>query len=544
MAPIRADEADRLRILHELNILDTPSEERFDRLSRIAQTATNSPTALVSLVDHERQWFKSHLGLDICQTHRSDSFCSYVVHDRRPLIIRDASADPRTTDMNNVVGDPHIRAYAGYPLFNPSGHCLGSLCVIDYQPRDFSAADLVILRDLAAVAESEINNLEATSLIADLAAARDAAERATQTQRRLTATVGHEIRTSLNGIVGVSELVESGSPITDSAGVLKSSSQALLHLIDDLLDYSKLADNRLLLDPQPTNVRASVDCVVETITTRVRTGVAVQADCHADVPPWVSCDSFRLRQILLNLVSNAAKFTSEGTITIAVRQAAAPEEALEFEVTDTGEGLTHAEAQLLFEPFVQANSNVARRSGGTGLGLSISRDLVQAMGGTIRFESEKNVGSSFTFTIGAPAVPAPDAPAVAPTPTSTSTARVLRLLAAEDNRTNRRLLAAMLKKLGHSVDFVETGQEAIANLADPSRWDAVLMDIGLRDLDGLAATRAVRSNEKKLSLPPIPIIAITADVSSATREACIQAGMTGFLPKPITFRSLAKALPR
>jgi signal transduction histidine kinase/ActR/RegA family two-component response regulator len=539
-APLRADEADRLRVLRELNILDTEPEERFDRLTRIAQAATNSPTALVSLVDHERQWFKSHLGLEACQTHRSDSFCAYVVLDRQPVVINDASIDPRTADMNIVVETPQIRAYAGYPLFSPTGHCLGSISVLDYSPRNFSPNDLATLRDLAAVAESELNNLETSGLIADLAVARDTAERATQAQRRLTATVGHEIRTALNGIVGVSELVESGSPISDSAGVLKSSSHSLLHLIDELLDYSKLADNRLLLDPQPTDIRDSIDCVVETIRTLTRTGVTVRSDCDADVPAWVKCDPLRLRQILLNLLGNAAKFTRAGTITVAVRPAAAPEDALEFEITDTGEGVTPAEATLLFEPFAQANASVARRSGGTGLGLAISRDLVQRMGGTIRFDSEKNVGSTFTFTISAPPTTAPK---IEPThPITLPTDRALRLLAAEDNRINRRLLAAMLKKLGHSVEFVETGHEAIASLADPSRWDAVLMDIGLRDLDGLAATRAVRANEREYSHPPIPIIAITADVSSAAREACTEAGMTGFLPKPITLRTLAEAL--
>ncbi len=539
-APLRADEADRLRILRELNILDTQPEERFDRLTRIAQMATRSPTALISLVDHERQWFKSRLGLDVCQTPRSDSFCSYVVHDRRALVIGDATTDPRTADMNIVVQTPCIRAYAGYPLFSPTGHCLGSLCVIDYEPRDFSASELATIRDLAAVAESEINALETTGLIADIAVARDEAERATSAQRRLTATVGHEIRTALNGIVGVSELVKSGAPIEDSAGVLETSSHSLLHLIDELLDYSKIADNRLQLDPQPTDIRALVDSVVKTIGTRTHPGVAVRADCHEQVPAWVTCDPLRLRQILLNLLSNAVKFTRNGTITVAVRPAAAPEDALEFEVADTGEGVTPAEASLLFEPFAQANSSVAARSGGTGLGLAISRDLVQRMGGAIRFESEKDVGSTFTFTVSAAPTDAPAAGQALPS--TVPAKRTLRLLVAEDNRTNRKLLAAMLKKLGHTVDFVETGQEAIDHLANPSSWDAVLMDIGLRDLDGLSATRAVRANEKEASRPPIPIIAITADVGSTARETCTQAGMTGFLPKPITLRSLAEAL--
>ncbi len=539
-APLRADEGERLRILRDLNILDTDPEERFDRLTRVAQMATNTPTALVSLVDHERQWFKSHLGLDVCQTHRSDSFCSYVVHDRLPVVINDATLDPRTADMTIVVDAPRIRAYAGYPLFSPTGHCLGSLCVIDYKPRDFSKAELAVVRDLASVAESEIIHLETSGLIADLATARDAAERATSAQRRLTATVGHEIRTALNGIVGVSELVESGSPINDSAGVLKSSSHSLLHLIDELLDYSKLADDRLLLDPQPTDIRAAINCVVDTIRTHARPGVAVRSDCHRDVPPWVLCDSLRLRQVLLNLLGNAAKFTRVGSITVFVRQAAAPDGALEFEVADTGEGVTPAEAELLFEPFAQANRGIASRSGGTGLGLTISRDLVQRMGGAIRFESEKDVGSTFNFWITAPATEQPESAAAAPAARSSD--RSLRLLAAEDNRTNRKLLAAMLTKLGHTVDFVETGQEAIDHLADPPRWDSVLMDIGLRDLDGLTATRAVRANERAASRSPIPIIAITADLSFSTREACSQAGMTGFLPKPITLRSLAEAL--
>ncbi len=538
MAPTRADEADRLRILRDLNILDTPPEERFDRLTRIAMAATNSPTALVSLVDHERQWFKSHLGLDVCETPRSNSFCAYVVHDRRPLVVNDATDDQRTSDMGIVLSTPRVRAYAGYPLFSPTGHCLGSLCILDYKVREFTAADLDIVRDLAAVAESEINALETTGLIADLAVAREAAERATQAQRRLTATVGHEIRTALNGIVGVSELVGEGVPIAESAGVLETSSQSLLHLIDELLDYSKLADNRLQLDPHPTNLRKALASAVATVRTRAQTGVEIRGHCEDDVPQWVTCDPLRLRQILLNLLGNAAKFTSKGTIQVGIRRATP--ELLEFSVADTGEGVTPAEARRLFEPFAQANSSIARRSGGTGLGLTISRDLVERMGGAIHFTSEKNVGSTFTFTLYAPATSAPtpepekSGPA-APTPS-------LRVLAAEDNRINRRLLGAMLGKLGHSVEFVESGHEAVANVRDRPVWDFVLMDIGLRDLDGLAATRAIRSSESDQRRPPVPIIAITADASTTAREACAEAGMTGFLPKPITLKALGEAL--
>ncbi len=540
-APLRPDESDRLRVLRDLNILDTEPEERFDRLTRLATTATGVPTALVSLVDTDRQWFKSHTGLDVCQTSRANSFCSYVVLNRQPVIITDATTDPRTADMTIVTEDPHIRAYAGFPLFNPTGHCFGSLCIIDYRPREFSPRDLEIVRDLAHLAESELNDLDKTKLIADLAIANELATRATEAQLRLTATVGHEIRTALNGIVGVSELLASGDPIEESAEVLQASSRSLLALIDDLLDYAKLEGDGLQVRPVPTSIAAVASTVIQTVRLIAKDGVEVRLDLSPNLPEWVECDPHRLRQILLNLLGNAAKFTIQGRIDLGIRPLPDAVEELEFTISDSGEGLTPLEAARIFEPFAQANAGVAQRVGGTGLGLTISRRLVEKMGGEIDFVSTKDVGSTFIFSVTAPATQAPESlpPAAKTLPTP-----ALRLIVAEDNRTNQRLLGAMLKKLGHAADFVTSGREIVERLAAETHWDAALMDVGLPDLDGLAATREIRRGEGERGQTPIPIIAITANADARSRSECGVAGMTGFLPKPITLNALKSALAR
>ncbi|MGC1479237.1 MAG: ATP-binding protein [Chthoniobacterales bacterium] len=540
IAPLRADESERLRVLRELDILDTDPEERFDRLSRLAILATGVPASLVSLVDQHRQWFKSRVGVDACETSRADSFCGYVVHDRRPLVIGDATSDPRTSDMSIVVTGPRIRAYAGYPLFNPQGHCLGSLCIIDYEPREFSERDLDVLCNLAALAEAELNNAERNSVIVELATANEAAERATQAQLRLTATIGHEIRTALNGIVGVSELLNSGVPIDDTADVLQTSSSSLMTLINDLLDYTKFAEDGLRVNPSPTQIRKVLSSAIDTTRPILKRGVQIKSDCAASIPEWVNCDSHRLRQVLLNLLGNAAKFTQAGHIQLSVEPTSATVGELKFSVMDTGEGVTDEEAARIFEPFAQANAGVAQRVGGTGLGLTISRKLVEKMGGTITFESQKNVGSTFAFILPAPATAAPAEEAQPATPEPPG--RSLQLLAAEDDKTNRRLLGAMLKKIGHSVEFVESGHAAVEKAAGDTQWDAILMDVGLPDLDGLAATRAIRENEKNFERSPVRIIAITADANTGSRRECERSGMTAFLPKPITLAALRQIL--
>jgi PAS domain S-box-containing protein len=404
----------------------------------------------------------------------------------------------------------------------------------------------IIIRDLSA--EKEIERR--------LIAAREASDQAARAKSEFLSTMSHEIRTPLSGVIGMTGLLsETGLTPTQTqyVAMLQNSADHLLGLINDILDISKLEASKLELEPVAFDPALLVHRAVDMITATAREkGLTVSALIAPDVPKWVVGDVGRIRQVLLNLLGNAVKFTDRGSVEVTLARAPAGDglTSLRFSVRDTGIGIPPERVPRLFSDFSQGDASISRRFGGTGLGLAISQKLAAMMGSTIAVESEPGAGSIFSFTLRL-RVPNDNAdPAAqdrlgsreikmeAAGPPHDRVDRKLLILVAEDNPTNQVIARRMLEGMGHEVRLASSGQEAV-DAARSCSFDAILMDVMMPEMDGIDASGRIRSSEGDRH---VPILAVTANAFEHDRMACIEAGMDGFLGKPFTRAALQAAL--
>ncbi|MCT4684377.1 MAG: ATP-binding protein [Roseicyclus sp.] len=364
--------------------------------------------------------------------------------------------------------------------------------------------------------------------------ALDKAKAATRAKSAFLANMSHEIRTPMNGVVSMAALLRETELSEEQrlyAETIRSSGEALLVIINDILDYSKIDAGKLVLRAEPCEMAQ----LVEEIFQLMRPGlegkpVELRLELEAGLPARVIGDRGRIRQVLTNLIGNAVKFTEAGTVTVRVAQApetpAPGEVALRVTVEDTGIGIAPEMQAHVFGEFNQVEAETTRRFDGTGLGLAITRRLVEVMGGEIWLRSEPGVGSCFGFDLRLGVAAGEAGGEVAPP------RRRLRLLAAEDNKTNQLVFRAMLKGLDLDLELVETGVALVA-AARRERPDVIFTDISMPEMDGLDATRAIRAQEAAEGLPPVPIIAMTAHAMEGDRERILAAGIDAYLTKPL-----------
>lgn len=377
----------------------------------------------------------------------------------------------------------------------------------------------------------------------DLARALAQAEAATLAKSRFLAMMSHEIRTPLNGILGLGELLSLSTLDTEQrrqVATIRTSGENLLALINDILDFSKIEEGQMALETAPLSPMDTLQEVVSLLRVQAGTkGLPLRVEVGNGVPAHVQGDVHRLRQVWLNLLGNAIKFTERGEVVATL--SVGSEGWLWGEVRDTGIGMPESVVAHLFQPFVQADSSTTRRFGGTGLGLVITRRLVELMGGRVDVRSVPGQGSVFRFGWPAPgcteAVLHPTGAGDAP-PLHTGLS-ALRVLLVEDHPVNRQLALAQLKKLGLTgVKTAADGEFALEHLRH-GVFDAVLMDMQMPRLDGLATSRCLR----QMPLVHQPwVIAMTANAYEEDRQACREAGMDGFLSKPVSVPALAAAL--
>lgn len=381
-----------------------------------------------------------------------------------------------------------------------------------------------------------------------LADARHSAESATRAKGAFLAAMSHEIRTPLNGVLGYLGLLRETalSPEqSEHVRIIEESGEGLLGVINEILDYSKLESGRVTFESLPTDARGIASEVLSLFSPRLKSkNVQSRLEIHKDVPARILADPLRLRQVLTNLLSNAEKFTLSGEISIRLDPLGNGVEGLRIAMRDTGIGMAPDQIARGFQPFSQADTSIARRFGGTGLGLAITERLVVAWGGTLSVASEVGRGSTFTFTL--PAATATQAPATRDTtPVNVQPEHLpaLKILIAEDNPVNARLLLAFLKKFGQEAEHVVNGRAAL-DAIKRSDFDLVLMDVQMPELDGLEATRQQRARERETNRPPQLIAALTANALAGAREECLAAGMDDYLAKPFQPTQLRLLLER
>ncbi|MEM9345572.1 MAG: ATP-binding protein [Planctomycetota bacterium] len=549
-APLPKDESSRIASLISCQVLDTEPEDRFDDLTTLASRLCEVPVALVSLVDEDRQWFKSHYGIDVEQTPRDHAFCGYVILQDEPLIINDATKDPRTADNPLVTGEPGIRFYAGVPLRLSNNAAVGTLCVIDTQPREISSTQV---KDLEAIAKQVVTQLELNRVNGQLAASLVATRKANESKSLFLANMSHEIRTPMTAILGFSDLLldpaSSESDKRSAAQTIKRNGQHLLALINDILDVSKIEAGRLEIESVQTPLGRLLSDVAELLGQRARDkSLAFDVGIDGSIPSSIMTDPTRLKQALVNLAGNAIKFTEVGGVAITARYL--PEQQqLVFEVKDTGIGMTPQQMGKLFKPFSQADASTTRRFGGTGLGLTITSQIARILGGQVDVSSEPGQGSTFTMTIqtgelDGVAMIDTIRPSGAITPSDACLPKITgHVLVVEDGLDNQRLIQHVLKKAGAEVTLCENGLDgmnaALSADAAGRPYGLVLMDMHMPVMNGYTAASELREHGYKGQ-----IVALTANAMSDEMDKCIAAGCDFYLTKPIDRPVLIREVAR
>ena len=370
--------------------------------------------------------------------------------------------------------------------------------------------------------------------------AKAAAEAANEAKSQFLANMSHELRTPMNAILGMIDvaLPKAVDPtVQDCLQTAKGSADLLLTLLNDLLDSAKIESGKLELESAPFSLRRMLDQITRVLAVRAsERGLAFYCRVPDETPDAVTGDRMRLQQVLLNLASNAIKFTERGEVEMSLRALSHNDEAhLEFAVRDTGIGIPPSGQERLFQPFSQADASMARRFGGTGLGLAISKSLVEMMDGRIWVESELGVGSTFYFTVRLHLAKELPADYEAPVTVPTVACAQLRILLVEDNPANQKLANYILLDRGHLVEIAGDGQEALC-LTEQNGYDVILMDVQMPGMNGLEATAAIRRRENGNSR--VPIIAMTAHAMRGDRDRCLAAGMDGYLSKPVNAREM------
>jgi signal transduction histidine kinase/CheY-like chemotaxis protein len=440
-------------------------------------------------------------------------------------------------DLQRIYDDN--RGYFGVRLVDAQGAPTGSLLVgCKHGGREFTKEDETLLRQLALI----------TSLAQQHIEARTAAESASIAKSQFLANMSHELRTPMNAILGMTDLAlaeELPPTVRDYLQTARESADVLLELLNEILDFSRAEAGRFELELLAFSLRKTVEQVVRTLRVRAsEKGLALILHMPSEIPDQVVGDSLRLRQILMNLIDNAIKFTRVGKIIVkaSVKEQTSEMVRLEFSVSDTGIGISREDRERIFAPFTQADASTTRNYGGTGLGLAISSKLVELMQGQIWVESNPEQGSTFCFTVclnirhGAD----PEAPEAAEAAVAHAPKRALRVLVVEDTVTGQKLAEYLLAKRGHIAEIARDGRQAV-EMISRGKYDAVLMDVQMPVMDGFQATAAVRALPDPAKAR-LPIIAMTAHALKGDAERCLEAGMDAYISKPIRQEELIELI--
>ncbi|RYZ21592.1 MAG: hybrid sensor histidine kinase/response regulator [Chitinophagaceae bacterium] len=536
-APLPANELQRLEDLYSFSILDTAAERDFDELVELASMICGTPMSTVTLVDKGRQWFKARMGIDAPETPRSDAFCAHAILQNNLLLVEDALEDERFHDNPLVTGAPHIRFYAGAPIVSQNGFTIGTVCVLDENPRRLDAGQQEALGKLARQAslllELRKKNMQLKRIAREQLQLKQLAEIASKTHKQFLSTMSHEIRTPLNGIIGMTNLLLSEGPRPDQLEYLNSlrfAGDHLLNVVNDILDYNKITGANLTFESIDFNLAQLVQEIGRSHAVNARNkGLLLEVNVEASVPEWVNGDPARLTQVLHNLVGNAVKFTEKGSVQlrVALESGAGHQPAIHFAVKDTGIGIDQDKLEKVFEEFGQAHAGINRQFGGTGLGLAISKKLLELQGSEIFVKSTPGTGSCFYFTLAFAKPQRAEEAARICRPEDTATFSDLKVLVVEDNQLNWVVLRKYLQVWQVEADHAVNGAVAL-DKARGQDYDIIFMDLQMPVMDGYEATRRLR---EELNFRG-SIFAITADAFVSKEQDLTLVGFTDSVTKP------------
>jgi len=393
-APLPDNEDERLRALDRLSILDTFEEQAYDDLTFIAAQLCETPIALVSLIDADRQWFKSHYGLDVRETPRELAFCAHAIHDNKLFMVEDSLNDQRFHDNALVTGEPHVKFYAGVPLLIEGKYPVGTLCVIDNHARTLNENQKKSLEALSRQVVSQLELRLKVKKLQEMDAAKD----------ELISVVSHELRTPLTSIVGSLSVLtktmsnQMGERALAMSDIAYRNGERLICIVNDILDISKVESGKLDLDITSCDLLKVIKEAIElNIPYAKKCNCDIVLDYHNEDPVQVKADYNRIVQVMNNLISNAAKF-SKPNDTVIVKVEIKNDYA-RVSVIDSGCGIAKDKQADIFKRFIQVSSNPDNKIPGTGLGLNLCKSLIEMHNGEIGFKSKEDVGSEFYFKL-------------------------------------------------------------------------------------------------------------------------------------------------
>ena len=569
--PVAAEDAERISKLRKYQVLNNNEEPAFARLTELAKLFFNMPVVAITFMDEETQYLKSLLGLDgICTTSRKVAICNYTVLSDEVLVLPDLTEDSRFSQNPLVTEAPYLRFYAGAPIImqeDGKTYRLGSLCLMDMQAHhDFTDNDADILAQFAAMAADALK----------LQDQQRHAKHANEMKSEFLANMSHEIRTPMNGIIGMVEMLAEtklSAEQQEYVDNIKVSNEHLLAIINGILDLSKVESGKMTIDSIPMNISSLCNEVVSLFAVKARQrGLTLDYHYTEALSPYIKGDPVRIKQIMVNLVNNAIKFTREGgRVTIDVKHMEnnpcedkygnhksicshelQVEQASHYntddsgsvnhqdmtlciEVTDTGVGIKPESLEAIFDAYDQANKSTHRLYGGTGLGLSVCKSLVELMGGYIEVDSAVGIGTTFTVLLPLPPIDEAHYENWQDSNdfgmTEPSHELIGHILLVEDDSVNAMIAKKALNNSGHTVTHVTDGQQAIEVFAlNPEQYDVILMDHHMPIMDGVQATIKLHELYDPQALPPI--IALTANAMDGERKKYLDVGMQDYCTKP------------